>query len=241
MREPEIAVGTRGDVRRTFLLNIELGHHAGRCDSADLIFTTLRKPEIAVRAFGDVVGIRILTRNLELGDHAGWGNPANSLTIEFRKPHFTVWTSGDALRSASRIWELKLCDLTCGRDPADRIAIDFSKPEIAVTEGDLVSSASTGNRKDTYTFRAAVRHTTAARLGCESPALQLHRRADRRRQEEREGDAAGEGEGARHVGARHCQQNQRQVPFWQRLPAGQVNSTITNDVCCCVVAKPPPQ
>src|SRR6266851_5252283 len=116
----------------------ELGRHeASRRDLANPAAPDLAKPEIAVGACGNAVGLAGRGRNRKLGNGPVDGNSADLLAVWFREPKVAVRASRDVKGRAGGSGNGEFRDRTGWRDFGDLVSGsgELREPEVAVRTG----------------------------------------------------------------------------------------------------------
>src|SRR5258708_4937546 len=114
-----------------------------RRNPSDVVRVIFGKPEIAIRAAGDPVGIAAAGNTAtgggegELLNGASGRNPSDGIPVLFGKPEIAIRTAGDPLRPACMVdvtggGEGELGDGASGPNPSDSVPCLFGEPEIAI-------------------------------------------------------------------------------------------------------------
>jgi hypothetical protein len=122
---------------------------AWQINASDLVRIIFRKPEIAVRAGGDVVRYAVTGRNRIFSDCATGRDDADliiPIRIIFREPEIAIRARSDGKRTAATDRDrIFINDCATGCDDADLVRASFCKPQVVIgTGGDTHRLAVTG-------------------------------------------------------------------------------------------------
>src|SRR5260221_4446494 len=132
LSEPEIAIGTNGDIYRTASSrrNRELGKGAIRSHAPDLIIRVFCKPEVAIGTRRDALWFAKSSRNNKLGNNASWCDASNQIGL-LSEPEIAARSARDII-GIRIVWDRKLSYFAPGRNAPVLACSILCEPEIAI-------------------------------------------------------------------------------------------------------------